>query len=1314
MEYSDLRSALTINDSTVSIMPGSLTSNIDVLLRRCYSNRPIVIAGATPSSGDDQNNQVVIQGHTNWLNIDSLPITATFGLDNSGNVQMQLVYTLIGASRGNTPWLFSQSFPDLPDATDYALPDPSFTATIPYDFDAIPLDQLLLFNTSLTVRSNWSDGSDSAKDGFFFTSDLTPSGVLGILESTVGDSTTLTLNGTIYIPADDEITPPLHTDQMPWNNQSPVPGINLKASLNLNPVGIGPLQFAPQDYRVYTPHSWQWYEQHTDYKPCFAYTGQFTIPSASVTVGLTGVIYMQCNAIWINGLVQGVSIQNLASLVDVAGTNQLDSEMPAQLQPALAKLATLQLTQVGVMFSTNTEGFSTIQASFTIGFPDLNWEPWDSNIFVVNTITAQFIVTPPFSSANLTVMVLGKFQIEGVPLDVQASNVDSFTLLARVGAITVPVRSLLQTYLNTVDPPSDLTINSITAVIAPKQNYALTVTMAAQPNPWVIDVGPGSLTISNVYLFFSKNTDGSFAGNFSGTIAFSQDVYMSASYVLPGDFMVRADVPKISLSTLIHVLSSQSVELPSGFDLTFANSSVLIQEQSGNFTFLFGTQLVDLGSFAFQAVKQSDGWGVAAGVALQVNPSQVAGLEVFGQIEKFLATTHLKQFVLVISSFENAQFTFPEFRVFNNPLITGANVPLPANTGVIRGLNVYAQWLFDPGDQHQSAFLKLLHITNLSATVVMQLGGNPLGNEADLFLKIATTIAGQSFAGRFGVQYKNEMVTLFLDGTLQFTIDNKQYQFYIGAGLVANGIFITGSLSGQQAIDFDVFQLENVALFVGVDWEGIPSLGIAATIAAIGIETSIAILFNANIPSQSIVAGSISGLTLRKILDVFTSGSEGNEMGQLLDQVSLEGMAPAVSVPDNVPGAAMNLSAALDGLNFDVIGTALTPHGITVPGDSTQRLLIVDQPGQHWFLTTMGSIVQHYELRKDGDTISVVLDPQIYIVPQATQIGLMSFNQGLFLNGKLSVFGYFIGVMINVNSSQGIIADAQMSSIIIYDPDLFSVTNQDGSGGPKLSLATYRQDSQTQDAYKNPHLLVDGQIIFLGLKRNMLISVTSDGFVFDIEGQLFQTVSFNVHAHFNGPNDFGAGGSITIGVSEVNIPITDHFSLQGDLNASAELDVKYEGNDLTAQLSFSYTIGDRSGQITAFDLDIHTAPLANLPDLIVQKVKDHFLHADIDLHVDNPVQPHLDNPGTDHQDSGGVHTDQPGQSSYPNHIDHTINDWRGNPTNHQDEPGDHQDQPGIDSTTEHTDIPGIAHNDQPAQHQDQGYHVDQGKETVKE
>lgn len=1196
MNFQELKNALKVTAGKLTIHRDTLTPNIRDLLDQCYAGQPIVITGAGPGPGDGENDTIVIQGQSTFLNVQNLPVVASFSLDPSGNVQLWLKYSLLGPNPGPNDWRFSRSFPKLPQVMDWnkTYDDPT----------TIPLDELFLFNAYYIVTSRNQMEPEfqvELQPGINFVSRMKPTGIIGVVESIFGRSEPLTLYGTIQLPLPGQITPPLGPFKYPWDSDNPVPGIMLQASLGVN-WDIGALKFQKTVFRIYTPVTTDWFRSNPTYPPFIYYTGSLSIPSADIEVDMGIPVEIGGNELLLLGNFHGVSIGKLAGLLDIAGTSDLISQMPDEIKQAGDALGKLELTHASIDMVFDKTNCGILGVSLTIGMPELNWKIWKDH-FEIHNIFCRFDIDfgdnlnvipkvnrPISGKSKITVTVYGTLEIETVPCNVYASSAQGFTVYAELAEKqTIPLKQLMQTYVPGIPAPSDLTINVLRASVSAFKSYSMALAMANKPNPWVIPIGPTDLIVSDVTLFFTYQ--GSIAGSFGGTIALGDFASMSIRYDIPGDILIRAMLPDVSLMQLVGLLTNQKVVLPGDFDIRFTDSSVLMKKQNQNYLFQLATEVNQFGSLAFQIQNIAGKWGFAAGFDLSLGkPSALSGLSFLEFFEEFFA---LRKFMLVVSSFDNPGFQFPDLAAFQNPAISAKKISLPAQAeGVVAGLNVYAEWVINTADKQQNLLMKLLGLDPVLG-ITLQVSENPARNSR-LYVSYSTTLCGLPMNCKFGGQISDGSIGLFLTGTVTVNIQGHPQSFDVTLLFVENGAFISADMKGPTAIDFEVFKLSNLALEAGVTWEGIPSLGVAGTIDVDKFESSIAVFFDSAEPQKSMVAGALCDLNLKDILDTLTGDIIPSEIDAVLEKVSISG-THSFEID-------ASLADDLDNLRLDRVSAAFQNEGkVSIPSQASQTLLVVNTPGSLWYLTDLFTM-KHYQLKRNGARICVSLEAQIYCAPQDTNIGTIRFQQGFFINGHLEFFGFNLTATIEISINKGIAVDAAMDRIVIGNENLFSITAKKGPGGPVVNIATFTQPDQQNEAFRPPHFFIDGQLKILGLSESVYVNVTKNGLEFDLKNHMNPLLSYELHGSFDSLTKMNVGGSVKAGIPKIDLGPLGKINLETGVGGA--LDIGVNGDDIYARIKAGFALAGERFTLPDINLDIHTDSLKQLPDILFDMVRE--------------------------------------------------------------------------------------------------------------
>ncbi len=1148
-------------------------------LARCTGGSPIVVRGAVRAV---EGGAVTVRGEADFLGVAGVPVTARAAAGATGEPVVTVRFHLIDGAPGPNPWTFSRSFPALPGLYAGSSVAGGRASARPH-----LLDTLVLSDAAFVIATG-EGGTDAATGaplsrGLSFVSRCTPTGLLGLLGSLLRGGGALPLYGPIVLPKAAELTlpaPNLPLLRYPWQAPGPIPGINLVADLGIDEALGRALRLHAVGLRIYTPATKGWAEQNPTYAPALAASAKLDVPSAGLSLDASVIGVDDVDGLVLFGLFEGLSVGKLAHLIDLAGGDDLATILPGDVQSALGAVGKLSLLGLSLQLG---PGFSVERADLSVGIPDLGTEVLPG--FRVDRLLASFGVSDPFGANRaLSALLGGGVAFAGAPFDVGIRLPEVEATARLKDDVTLPLSRAFDS-LGLPAPP-DLDVSQMQLDVDRAGNFSFAALMAESP-PWALDLGPTSLTVSGVSVLASRPSGAGAYGVFGGTLALGEGLELATAYDTREGFVLRAALPDASLTQLARALTDQSVSLPGGFDLALTGSTVMIQQASFGLVCQLATTMQGLGTVAFEVRRVSAGkgaWGFAAGVDLTgLRLSSLPGLSALSAFESAFA---LDQLVLVVATFDDTGFTFPALAAFKSPTLRTGGLTLPAQAGgVVSGLNAYARWTLDSASREHELLRKLLGL-DPAVGITLQVGTVPSQNSR-LYVSFATTLSGMPLSCTLGGQIKDGEVGLFMNGTLQANIQGQPVRFDVTTLFVANGAFVSGSMLGSIA--FEGLTLSNLALVIGVNWEAIPSLGIAATLSGARFQTSLAVFFDSVDPSRSLLAGAVSDLSLRDVVDTFARSTAPAELRQAFEQAALLGTS-TFSV-----GA--ELAAALDNLQLDAISAAFAQHGVALPSSSSQVLLVVGRAGRRWFLTDMATML-HYALVASKGQIQVSLDPQFYCVPQATSLGTLRFEQGTFINTRLKLWAFDATAKVLIKPAQGVSVDGTMARLVIGTEQLFSVTSADGKAGPRVSAATFTQPGEKDPALKGPHFLIDGRVSLLGLERQLYVSVSPRGFEFEMKGSLTHDASYDLEGSFDGPTKLRAGGAIVVEVGTLNLGPLGKVTIASGVKGS--LDVGVKGSTIQAKFTGGFEFAGQHFDLPEIDLDVHTASLPGLPGRVVE------------------------------------------------------------------------------------------------------------------
>jgi hypothetical protein len=1187
MSATDLTSLLPVNDGNLRV--GADTAPGPVLadqLVRLTNGAPIVIHNATRSIDGAAVN---IVGKTNMFNMVDLPVTVT-ATPGTGGPIITMRFTMIDGQPGPNAWRFSRSFPDLPPFNagarmDKTLDNGASTQNVNL------LDRLLLSDAAfvLTTAESGTDSVTGApvRTGLNFVARLIPTDLIGLLGSMLSGGAPVTLSGQVIVPRPTELTLPFPKAPMlkfPWQLPQPPPGIHLRADLGIDSRLGNALRFHDAGLRIYCPTTKAWTDANPTLSPVMAAAAKLDVPSAEISLDLTASSLTSPNNLMLFGMFEGVTLGRLAQLMDVAGGADLATRLPDDVQTALNTLGGLSLEAVTLQLG---RGFTVNGVGITVGLRGINTTVLPG--FTVENLIADFSVSQPFGPGRaLSVTLGGSVGFAGAPFDINVELPEVSAMARMTDDVTLPLNALFREA--GLPAPPDLTVNEMQFAADKNGNLSFATAIAKNPS-WTLDLGPVPLTVSDVVVIVNRPSGGPAGGRFSGVINLGDDLELAVAYQTPGDFTMRGELPDVRLLQLIGKLTNQSIALPNNFDLAFTDNVVLIQKTGADMVFQLATTMENLGTVAFEARRMNGAqsmWGFAAGI--DMTGLRLSNLPGLGALKSFEEVFRLDELLVVVASFDDPGFRFPSLAAFNSPIIRAGDLNLPAQAGgVIRGLNIYARWTLDTASREQELLRKFLGL-NPSMGVTLQVGTTPSENSR-LYVSYDTLIQGLPFSCKFGGQMVGGQGGLFLTGALEARIQEQPVRFDVNLLFVSSGAFLSGSMRGR--ITFEGLTLSNLALVIGVNWSGIPSIGIAATLTAARFQSSLAIFFDSTTPSQSMLAGALSDLSLKDVLDAFAGKVIPSEIDAVLGKVALVGTSEFTIGAD--------VAKALDNLQIDVVSAAFSKQGVLLPADSSQVLLNVGERGKKWFLTDMTKMLS-YELVSAPGGVRVTLNPQFYCAPKTTFIGALRFDQGIFLNAGLEILSFDAMAKILVKPSQGISVDGAMDRIVIGTEALFSVRSSDGKQGPRISAATFSQPSMQDPALKGPHFLIDGALNLLGLKRGVYINLNAKGFAFMLNGALAPGFTYDLNGHFSGPKDMGVGGLLNIGVGVIDLGQLGKANINSGVTGS--FDAGVSESKIWAKFAGGFEFAGEKLLLQTVDLDVHTASLPELPWKLVSPMAE--------------------------------------------------------------------------------------------------------------
>jgi hypothetical protein len=1183
-------------------------TKIGSLLDTYYAGNDLILNNATLLPDEDGTTSVAVSGTSSFLHVADAPVSAVFQEAQDG-VDLTLNYQLPRA------WKFSQSFPTLPTSPDFRAPDGAPQCSY---LDLLTLtDACFLVSTSAYQEPQFQVPVEA---GLNFLSHLTLNGILGGIEAVLSVPSPLVLSGPILLPTlTQQVAQPLLPSQLPLRASPPRPGINLKAeistSLSFEKLALNDLYFS-----IYSPLTADWLANNPTYEPGLFLGGDLSIGTLPVLEIVAEKLPGGDAALVFTGTFADLALPSLSAVADLVGADDLIATLvpPDQTPAFFSHTGSLSLEALTLVLTADPISLSSVY--LTVGLKGMAWQPV-TGLISVSDLAVRFQIDTPFSvQRSLDVLLFGQMSIGEVPLSLAASAPEFIIQAELEAGVTIPLSTLLKTCLPGISPISDLTVDMMYLEAVPGDSFTFLANLADTPKPWVLNLGDMPLTVSDVQLLVTYTSGSGMSGTFGGTLTLA-GVDLTLLYQVPGDFVLRGQFPSLSLKALLTQLCDGSLLWPSGFDLDLDQSSVLIEQQGNNLSLNIAADVKDLGLFALTVQKQAR-WGFALGVDLSLsNLAALPGLSILAPFDAFLG---LDTLLLVFSSLaQSPNFQFPDLAHFDVPSFGNRQVTLPPQAnGLTTGFNLYAQLntTKSGGFQALAKYLGIRLDGSVGITLAVSLP-DPATN-SKFFLSVNQEIQkGTTLVGELGGFLQGSDIGAFLTAVVNTQVQGQPAQFTVSASVLENGVLISGSMLGT--IQFRDLRLSNLALVIGIDFEGIPSLGIAATLDVSTFESSLAIFFDSTDPTKSLVAGAFSNVSLLNIAQ--TLAGQVSIPQKLVPVLGLVGLNALNSF--SMPSSTAPL---LDQRDVAGISNAFKQYGsVTIPSTSDQLLLIINQPGANWHLTDL-STMKHYHLALQGTQVSVTLEPQLYLAPQITYIGSLENPMGFNVIAQIDYLLVQTEINIQISPNQGIMVEMDLAPIVLLNQNFFSITGANSLGGPHFSLATYAQPQLADQQLRDPHFLVSGKLRLLGVDlAGIYLLIDEQGMTIKLSYQVNPLLHGDLSGSINRQGYLALQAGLLVGIDNAldlgqlgTLPVKTNVNGQLSVtygknmpSASSTVDIVLQNpllgrpqvtageNTASASMTGEYAFQGTSYTFSALALDVSSPALQNIAKTLWLRIK---------------------------------------------------------------------------------------------------------------
>lgn len=936
------------------------------------------------------------------------------------------------------------------------------------------------------------------------------------------------------------------------------------------------------------------------------------------------------------GFCEDESFSLANGLTDIAALLGLSADrlaLPSELQA----LSTLYVREVQAGLSTVEKRPEFISATLALPVTP----PWDTpipklTITKVQTGWSLFFGAPQ----EIQGYVAGSFRLgKTKPVDINVSAAfPDFQIIGRLDPDSATPISITDAIGHFLDIPDLPEIDIADLYLSARPTTRELSISGMLTDDWSFALGKlPRFAIREVYFALNHSAIG-FSGSVGGQATLGSAAF-HAVYAFPGtNFVLDGKIPSISLQEVLDLLCDESIAIPDGLNFTLLESDIAITKAGQDYKFFLMTTVKECGTLLFEIQRSGiKGWGAAVGVDLTLvqKLSELPGFTFLDQLD-----LTFERMILVLSSVDlPAGYIFPDMSTYKatTPAASG-QVMIPSGIGAPKqGINFYARFAFgDRTATHNGALLKFYDYFSLQK-VTLDVGIQiALQNSSmSALLMAGAGVSGATDAiscqrhnlditAYLAAEITQSSAAFFLRGQLLLPVPNdQQLRFTMELAIFPNGFYVAGNMNGSWSAPFGLENLtvSDLALAVGASWEGIPLVGVAGALAYTRFAGSIAVLVNTVDPQNSLLAGSLSDVTLADIIDIFIGaiGDETKEIEpirEVLAEIGLKGINRFT-----IPAC---YTANLDAQKWDdqaaaeiAQAFASAEQAIQLSSGAQDLLRVVGKTGEIWYLTDKRNKMKHYELKKVDDHIEVASEAQLYFAPANTRIGSADFTRGFYIAGQLDFCGFEGQIQVEIDTvGKGIAGDGTMTPIKVFGGLLKITSATDENIGPHFSVATFAQPDKPEP-FQSPHISASGKIDFLGISgKEVDISLSKEGFhivlgkkQLGLNGEIACDLKLE-------PLSFSGGGEVGVDVNtEIDLSCFELGSYKlgsyklVEANCPLALTFGVSGEDLntTASGKFYFDVPAFNQKLGPYDVNLNLVnvdqPFDKLEDLAVEEIK---------------------------------------------------------------------------------------------------------------
>lgn len=1051
------------------------------------------------------------------------------------------------------------------------------------------------------------------------------------LEDKITDATYTVMFGTINPNYSEKPVAKLKDGAQPWDlDEIPVGILLTTRGQEESSILGGRLHYTLGGDKVYSPIDSVWYYDNPEYKPMSGRPIMVKLSSKSDKNFKANVLMPGGSSTAEVASSSKLEIKDIAQWSEFFTKSVFESEgLPDFLKTAISKGENLQISSFSACIDYGKK--KRVQhLTCTVAYKDVK-KGASNSFFRLKEVEVLIALLRKKNELTPELKITVSAEMNDLPVKLTATKKNKYkNEVALAGPYEAPIHKFLPKISGKdssgkeIEKLYTMQIKTLAGEFESYEKYKLSFGLGKAAEPWIIPLGGLPIVFGETSIVIEKESASKTIVKVTAEAVIG-DAKLSASYEYPGKFEIKGVAAELSMAKIINGLTKDNSPLPANFDIKFRDTVVAITKDKEEYLLQLSSEIEQGISFGVAAQYFNSNWGVIGGIS--ISTAKLAGVEVMKPISDFLGGMGIDTLVFVASSADIVNFR-PSA---HNPL----HRIIQSDGKISQGFFLKTELDFDKND----VLRKIKDLLNVEKGK-LEIGYYKSRNEFVGSLGVAGYLKSglkkseiqklsnyekEAFVGEIQVGFGTN-VSFGLSGTHMRKIEGNDVEFNMTMSVLPTGVMLSGSMvNSKKPLTIGDFQLENLALSIGTNSAGVPSVGLAGLLIVKNLaQINVAVMFDSNNAMNCMLVGSISDLKFTDILKSIVEGDKKdknvlpNDVLKLFDDVKITGPQAGHIHLEN----AAHLVTELNERNVAKIANAVNEKSNNAnPFPEKQDQMTIYNGGDNiWYITTTADKTRErtptrYQLRYDNNSkgMYVSRQAQIYVVPNpmGVKIGnLPEFKCGVLIAGRLKVMGIDIELDGELIKGKGVRFYGNMEPLTIGHKQLLSVSGIHENTPAKVYFTSFDDNHAIRNEWKMKTFYIDASVTFLLRTAQAKISVNDKGASFEMSVNFAEILTGTIKGKFSNYNDAFISGTLQAKLGTYNIPVINHtLSFDTGISVTVKAEVTPSLNKVP-NMSLIFTpkveVLGKHVDVPAFSIDVEGDKIEKLADEVKDQIMRHL------------------------------------------------------------------------------------------------------------